>query len=135
MLAVVHLPRASPLPKVTLRGVIQVTNAVDGQILGYISKNSFSGAQYRYQPSIGDALIVTFPINIGAITAVNVRITSEVSAYSINFTALTFDRQWDRTLTSRASLFWRWYRAGTPTLSTLHQVLSSRSSSRFLGIG
>ena len=77
--------RPSALPMVNYRGVIEVTNTANGQILGFISKSSFNFAQYRYQPALDDALIVSFSIDSG-VTAVNdVRITSEVSALSLGF--------------------------------------------------
>jgi hypothetical protein len=42
------------------RGVIQVINAANGAVLGYVSNNSMKRAQLRHQPSTDSALIVTF---------------------------------------------------------------------------
>jgi hypothetical protein len=50
----------------------------NGEILGYISKNSFGHAQDRYQPAPSDALIINFNVNQGATSASNVRINTEV---------------------------------------------------------
>jgi hypothetical protein len=77
--------RASAVPRVNYRGIIAVTNTANGQILGYISRNSVGTGQYRYQPARDDALIVSFSIDSGVTVVTDVRITSEVSALSLGF--------------------------------------------------
>jgi hypothetical protein len=52
-----------PPPPVTITrtGVIEVLNANNNNVLGYVSKNLVNGgAQYGYDPSIANALIVSF---------------------------------------------------------------------------
>jgi hypothetical protein len=70
-------------PTTTYRGIFQVTNAANNQVLGYISKSTFSQAQYRYQPNESDAVIVTFQAPSGqtSLTGVEVTATVRVSDY------------------------------------------------------
>jgi hypothetical protein len=120
--------RASAAPMVKYRGIIAVTNTANGQILGYISKNSFNFAQYRYQPTLDDALIVSFSIDSGVTVVNDVRITSEVSALShLALPILTFNRRWNRTPIPQAFLFCLWFKAGMTPLSISHRVPSSMS--------
>ncbi|TFK39516.1 hypothetical protein BDQ12DRAFT_705008 [Crucibulum laeve] len=65
----------SALPQVEKRGIIEITNTDNGQVIGYVSKNSFSKAQLRYQPAITDAVTVTFSANTGATSLTDARIT------------------------------------------------------------
>ena len=47
--------------KVTYTGVIEILNANNGHVIGYISKNlGNGGTQFVYDPSISNALIVSF---------------------------------------------------------------------------
>ncbi|KAF8993774.1 hypothetical protein BDQ17DRAFT_1367883 [Cyathus striatus] len=43
------LPSSVPSTKVTKRGVLQMTNAANGALVGYVSKSALNGAQFRYQ--------------------------------------------------------------------------------------
>ncbi|KAG8942476.1 hypothetical protein FRC04_003644 [Tulasnella sp. 424] len=70
----------SSLPPVTRAGIIEVHNAANDALLGYISKNLVNGgAQFGYDPAIANALLVSFQTPAGAtgtvptmdITAVN----------------------------------------------------------------
>lgn len=71
---VYYKPPVAPI--VTKQGIVQVTNAANGAVLGYISKNSFSGAQYRYQPNEVDAMAISFDAPQGATSVTQARITS-----------------------------------------------------------
>ena len=71
---VYYKPPAAPI--VTLKGILQVTNAANGAILGFLSKNTFSRAQHRYQPDESDALIITFTAPQGARSVSQARITT-----------------------------------------------------------
>lgn len=73
-------PRASSAPRASYRGIIAVKNTANGQILGYISRNSSAHPQYHYKRSTADALVVSFSIDID-MSAVyyDVRILSENS--------------------------------------------------------
>lgn len=75
-------PRASSAPRASYRGIIAVKNTANGQIIGYISRNSSAHPQYHYKRSTADALVVSFSIDID-MSAVyyDVRILSEVSAH------------------------------------------------------
>jgi len=54
-------PSSVPPVKITHRGIIEVHNAGNGNLLGYISKNlGNGGAQYVYDPSLSNALSVSF---------------------------------------------------------------------------
>ncbi|KAJ7085625.1 hypothetical protein C8R43DRAFT_1142509 [Mycena crocata] len=59
----------SPIPTTCRRGRIIVTNTNTNGVIGYISKNSLSGAQLRYQPNQEDALIVKFDFPVGALSS------------------------------------------------------------------
>jgi len=72
-------PRASSVPRTNYRGIIAVTNTANGQILGYISTTSLGHAQYGYESSAANALIVSFDTDADAIVASAVRMTSENS--------------------------------------------------------
>ncbi|KIO29644.1 hypothetical protein M407DRAFT_242524 [Tulasnella calospora MUT 4182] len=50
----------SPVPLTTYRGMVRIDKEDGTGTLGYLSAHPFSGAQYRYQPDINDAAIVTF---------------------------------------------------------------------------
>jgi len=51
----------TPPVKVTHAGIIEVHNAANGNLLGYISKNLVNGgAQLGYDPSVANALLVSF---------------------------------------------------------------------------
>jgi hypothetical protein len=74
----------SSVPQTQHRGVIKVTNT-NGEELGYISKNSFSQAQYRYQPNRDDALVVTFSLPTGQNSGTGLNLVTEnsdITAYS-----------------------------------------------------
>ncbi|KAH8814554.1 hypothetical protein DL96DRAFT_416441 [Flagelloscypha sp. PMI_526] len=61
--------RSSPsdLPPVPYSGIIEVHNADNGNLIGYISKNLVNGgAQFGYDPSIANALLVSFELPAGA---------------------------------------------------------------------
>jgi len=62
---------------VAKRGYIQVTSTTDNSVLGYISKNTFSQAQFRYQPDQADAVIVDFSVPQGATSASSIQLTTE----------------------------------------------------------
>jgi len=56
-------PSTVPQPpvKITYAGIIEVHNAANGNLLGYISKNLVNGgAQFGFDPSVGNALLVSF---------------------------------------------------------------------------
>lgn len=56
-------PSTVPQPpvKITYAGIIEVHNAANGNLLGYISKNLVNGgAQLGYDPSVANALLVSF---------------------------------------------------------------------------
>ena len=54
-------PSSSPPVKITHRGFIEVHDAGNNNLLGYVSKNlGNGGAQFVYDPSITNALNVTF---------------------------------------------------------------------------
>jgi len=65
-------------PSQQRRGVIQVKRADNQNLLGYISKNTFSKAQYRYQ-TLDDALVVSFALPAGAHSANNLNFKPENS--------------------------------------------------------
>jgi len=69
----------SSVPQVTMRGIIKVSDSTTSETLGYISKNTFSKAQYRYQPSLDDALIVNINVNYGTNSISDARIMAENS--------------------------------------------------------
>jgi hypothetical protein len=54
-------PSSVPPVKITHRGTIEVHNAANGNLLGYVSKNLVNGgAQYGIDPTAANALHVTF---------------------------------------------------------------------------
>ena len=55
-------PSGVPPPvKITHSGIIEVHNSANGNLLGYIAKNLVNGgAQYGFDPSVANALLVTF---------------------------------------------------------------------------
>jgi len=55
-------PSSVPPPvKITHAGIVEVHNAANGDLLGYISKNLVNGgAQLGYDPSVANALLVSF---------------------------------------------------------------------------
>lgn len=56
-------PSTVPPPvTITHTGIVEVHNAANGNLLGYISKNlGNGGAQFVYDPSVANALLVSFP--------------------------------------------------------------------------
>lgn len=69
----------SGAPNKHYRGVIQVLRDGDNSPLGFISRNSFNHRQLRYQPNLGDALVVEFSLPKGVSVASRIEITAEVS--------------------------------------------------------
>lgn len=69
----------SSVPRITKRGVIKVTDETSGLCLGYISRNTCTSAQYRYQSSLEEALLVQLVIKPGSASDRSVKITAEVS--------------------------------------------------------
>ncbi|PVH70064.1 hypothetical protein DL98DRAFT_437721, partial [Cadophora sp. DSE1049] len=61
---------------VTMRGIIQVTNATNGNVLGFLSKNALDNRQFRYQPNEADAMTITFPTPDGVKNVSRARFTS-----------------------------------------------------------
>lgn len=68
----------SPLPCDKKRGVIKVVHADSGKCLGYISRNSYDHAQYRYQHHRDNALVVEFSVDFGVKSVCDVVIKSQV---------------------------------------------------------
>lgn len=84
----VHLARHSQGPTTTLRGFLRVDRSDGTGTLGYISKNTFSGAQYRYQTR-NEALVVHFDIPEGSTSPVdNLNIETENSDIQKTFPRL-----------------------------------------------
>ena len=71
--------------------MIAVTDTANGQPLGYISRHSFGHAQYRYQSSEAEALVVSFKVTNANVN--NVRITCEVSAPLLGLAQPRLNRQ------------------------------------------
>ncbi|TFL01102.1 hypothetical protein BDV98DRAFT_530488 [Pterulicium gracile] len=71
-------PSTVPEPTNTFRGVIQAVNADTGVVVGYLSRSSFSGAQYRYQ-DLASAMIVSFKMPLGSIKGERMEVVSENS--------------------------------------------------------
>ena len=62
----------------TYRGIIEVRNANNDDVLGYISKNLFGGSQYIID-IFDSAVIVNFVAGEGAATSTQIEITTEVN--------------------------------------------------------
>ncbi|KAF8895506.1 hypothetical protein BD779DRAFT_1466907 [Infundibulicybe gibba] len=124
--------RSSPssAPAITKRGYIQVINSANGGVLGYISKNSFSGAQYRYQPELSDALIVKFSVDSAASSVTNARITSENSDTGFQILSLVQGRDDTNPNIGSGSFHYLYFAssAGTAPGSTPSQVDNSYSA-------
>lgn len=58
--------------------MIQVLQASDNTLLGYISNDFYSGAQSRYQPDISNAAIFDFTLPGGSTTGDDIELTPEV---------------------------------------------------------
>jgi len=71
-------PSSAPPPSVA-RGVIEVYDTEKDKFLGYISKNSFSQAQYRYQDDTSNALIINFSYPTGETSVQGIDLAQENS--------------------------------------------------------
>jgi hypothetical protein len=71
-------PSSVPPPvKTTHAGVVEVHNAADGSLLGYIGKDLLNGAQLGFKPSIADALLISFETDsTGSGTDIDISMTN-----------------------------------------------------------
>jgi len=71
-------PKPDPKPKINHSGIIEVRNAANGDLLGYISKNLVNGgAQFGYDPSVVNAVVVSFKTDhTGSGTQLDISIAS-----------------------------------------------------------
>jgi hypothetical protein len=81
ILVVARIARAVPsgVPLTNYRGTIQVQQASDNTVLGYISATSLNSAQLAYDPASANALIVDFAVPTSATVTTQVEISTEVT--------------------------------------------------------